>query len=135
MITPDYTIPMLEERPRERIRSTIITRIPIVGYIFHKLSQRKWQKEMQALMNLIAWPKDRSELERLLGKPRYALPGDSENSVTIQGETFVQDRVEVYEVKNQIVFDFSFAKDRLIGIIGCVKPWTAERVVFQKKST
>ena len=83
-------------------------------------------------MKLIADATDRRELERVLGRPRYALLGDPENAVVIRGKTFVQDRVEVFEVKDRLVFDFSFAGDTLIGIAGCVKPWIGESIIVKQ---
>ena len=76
------------------------------------------ESRLHHLMNGLRQCETRDELERLLGKPKYALQGD----LFLSG-SFVPDRAETYE-KDGCLIDLLFENDHLHSASGCV-PYTA----------
>jgi hypothetical protein len=94
LIHPDYSLPLLEERPALSIPGWIrLTALLFKGIIRWWFIRRhtRLESQMITLLGTIKNCRDRQELETLIGKPLYALSG----CLYRLGDT-IPDRVEIY---------------------------------------
>ncbi len=87
------------------------------------------EARVNAILDEIAHCRNREELERLLGPPRYAVSGEACGPL----RTDAADLIECYETGGCCI-DLWFKNDRLVDVSGFVKPTVWDSVLTQKIS-
>ncbi len=123
---PDRSLPIREGRPalkfnRRRLVRLCVLLFRLIVYPWLFFRQRKMETRVNAKLDRVERCRGREELEQLLGKPVYAVSGESCGAVLDDGTQEIPDRIECYE-SDGCCIDLWFKDDRLVDVSGFVKP-------------
>lgn len=130
-ITPRSDIPIYDTPPLDRTAHTIQTLVnallkivptaKVTRAVYSALYKRRATTITHTLRKV--WNcSNRTEVERLLGPPKYQLASDAFVCNEVDGSTWKPDVVEVYRLRNAIVY-FWFKGSSLVEIHWCFVPY------------
>ncbi len=138
-IGPDPTCATRARRPLARVHRVWLARLCLLvgGRLarswIHRREAVLWTR-VKAIMEQVSRCADRDELERALGKPKYAIRGKNYGrAVNPDGSTTVCDVVECYETRGCWI-DVEFTNGRVSSVIGVPKP-TAWQLLAKRTAT
>ena len=128
-LEPDDSTPMVSDRPVLIVPRTVWFCARLFAPIVRAWQERRTSKcesRVHKLVTNAARCRNRTQLESLLGKPRYSLKGDRFKSIAKSGKVTTPDRVECYYVKRCRI-EIWFRDGRAVRVTGSVAPnvWTA----------
>lgn len=123
MIAPDQTVRVLKDRPPLELNTSVNLFAHVLRPLMRWYRQRARARQharLDALIKLAKIATSRSDLERSVGKPIYALDGDGYLQALSDGVAFVPDRVEVYK-RHGCVLELWFEGTLLRSVTGYVE--------------
>ena len=123
---PDGSLPIRDGRPALDFKRPRLVRLCVVVFrpivcLWVVIRQRRKAALVNAKLDQLARCRGREELEQLLGRPVYAVDGESCGAVLGDGTEEIPDLIECYE-SDGCCIDLWFKDDRLVDVSGFVKP-------------
>ncbi|MHC4176804.1 MAG: hypothetical protein ACYSWU_04815 [Planctomycetota bacterium] len=123
---PDRSLPIRDGRPELELKGLRLARLCVLLFrpivcLWLVFRQPRKEALVNAKLDQMARCRRREELEQVLGKPLYAVDGESCGAVLDDGGQESPDLIECYE-SDGCCIDLWFKDDRLVEVSGFVKP-------------
>jgi hypothetical protein len=123
MLVRDMSVQILAERPVRRI--TFLHRVlsVVLCPVIRTWRYRARARQENMVVELTKWVqcvKSRDELESVLGRPVYGLPGAQYELVRNDGQTVCPEIVEVYRTKG-CIFEIWFSNKQMCAVDGWIE--------------